>query len=90
MSLDSSTKQIIDKIINMGASINFRVPVDWKSLGLLDYPTKIKKPMDLSTMKKKLSTKSYNSKSEFKQDFDLSKSVMHIFLFLWNHYSNFW
>ena len=29
----------------------FHVPVDWRSLGLLDYPAKISHPMDLQTLK---------------------------------------
>jgi hypothetical protein len=39
--------------------VPFREPVDWKALGLLDYPSIITRPMDLSTVKKKMSSKSY-------------------------------
>ena len=34
-------------------SAPFRTPVDFKRLGLFDYPIIIKTPMDLSTIKKK-------------------------------------
>ena len=30
--------------------VDFRSPVNWKELGLLDYPTIIKQPMDLGTI----------------------------------------
>ena len=29
----------------------FSEPVDWKNLGLLDYPSLVKKPMDLGTIR---------------------------------------
>jgi len=35
-------------------TVEFRQPVDWKALGLLDYPTVVTQPMDLSTVKSKL------------------------------------
>jgi hypothetical protein len=34
-------------------------PVDWKTLGLLDYPTVITHPMDLTTVKYKLAGNCY-------------------------------
>jgi len=37
------------------------VPVDWKGMGLFDYPTLIKKPMDLGTVKKNLSGRKYKT-----------------------------
>mmetsp|Transcript_9187 Transcript_9187/g.15209 ORF Transcript_9187/g.15209 Transcript_9187/m.15209 type:complete len:221 (+) Transcript_9187:100-762(+) len=39
----------------------FREPVDWKALGLFDYPQVIKKPMDLGLIKKKLNEQKYKS-----------------------------
>lgn len=39
----------------------FREPVDWKGLGLTDYPDIIKKPMDLGTIKKKIENDDYNT-----------------------------
>jgi Bromodomain len=42
-------------------AVPFREPVDWKSLGLYDYPQIIKHPMDLGTVKKKLKAKSYTN-----------------------------
>lgn len=39
----------------------FREPVDWKALGLFDYPQVIKNPMDLGLIKKKLNENKYKS-----------------------------
>lgn len=39
----------------------FREPVDWKSLGLFDYPQVIKKPMDLGLVKKNLNDGKYKT-----------------------------
>jgi hypothetical protein len=37
----------------------FREPVDWKGLGLIDYPEIIKQPADLGTIKSKLESENY-------------------------------
>jgi hypothetical protein len=42
-------------------TVPFREPVDWKGLGLYDYPQIIKKPMDLGTVKKNLKAKKYTN-----------------------------
>ncbi len=49
----------------------FRKPVDVVGLGLADYDLIVTKPMDLGTMKGKLSDGAYESLEDFKQDFDL-------------------
>jgi len=46
----------------------FREPVDWKSLGLFDYPQVIKKPMDLSQVKKNIETNKYSTIHEAADD----------------------
>ncbi|KAL3904107.1 MAG: hypothetical protein SGARI_005075 [Bacillariaceae sp.] len=46
----------------------FRTPVDWKTLGLYDYPQLVKKPMDLGSVKKKISGGKYKSIPEAAQD----------------------
>jgi hypothetical protein len=43
------------------SAVPFREPVDWKGLGLYDYPQIIKKPMDLGTVKKHLKAKKYKN-----------------------------
>ncbi len=38
-----------------------REPVDWKAMNILDYPEKIKNPMDLGTVMKKLDNSEYST-----------------------------
>ena len=48
-------------------SVDFRIPVNWEGIsyltniayGLLDYPTIVKKPMDLGTIQSKLNNGQY-------------------------------
>jgi len=47
----SKAEALLQAIESEPQSFAFREPVDWLSLGLMDYPTIIKNPMDLSTMK---------------------------------------
>mmetsp|Transcript_21923 Transcript_21923/g.62200 ORF Transcript_21923/g.62200 Transcript_21923/m.62200 type:complete len:213 (+) Transcript_21923:143-781(+) len=46
----------------------FRSPVDWKALGLYDYPQIIKRPMDLGTVKKKVAARKYITIQEAAED----------------------
>jgi len=52
-------------------SVWFKQPVDWKKLGLNDYPEIIKNPMDLSTVKKSLTKDQYADSSEVIYDINL-------------------
>lgn len=49
----------------------FLKPLDYKALNLLDYPEIIKKPMDLSTLKKNLKSSVYKDFEEFIGDLQL-------------------
>ncbi|KAF8641126.1 hypothetical protein AX17_000768 [Amanita inopinata Kibby_2008] len=49
----------------------FYEPVDWVKLDLPTYPKVIKKPMDLSTMRKKLENHEYPNAQKFFDDFKL-------------------
>ena len=49
-------------------AVNFLKPVDFKSLGLTDYPQIIKKPMDLSTVLKKIKQDKYSTIEEVIDD----------------------
>jgi hypothetical protein len=46
-------------------------PVDWKGLGLPDYPAIVKNPMDLSTVKSKLLKGDYSSFDDLFADLQL-------------------
>ena len=45
--------------------------MDWKNLGLPDYPRIVKKPMDLQTVGKKMSNESYKNAAQFTEDMRL-------------------
>lgn len=49
----------------------FRAPVDWQALGLDDYPTLVKRPMDMRTMREKVRTGAYASMAEWHADLEL-------------------
>ena len=46
--------KLVCALLSRPESEPFREPLDWKALGLHDYPKIVKKPMDLGTVKKKL------------------------------------
>ena len=49
----------------------FNDPVDWKALGIKDYPLIIKRPMDLGTVMKRLESGQYSSVLDVAADVDL-------------------
>jgi hypothetical protein len=60
--------KVVCIIISRNESFAFREPVDWKGMGLLDYPEIIKKPMDLGTVKKKLEAGAYETIEDVAKD----------------------
>ncbi|KAL1510285.1 hypothetical protein AB1Y20_006605 [Prymnesium parvum] len=50
---------------------DFLEPVNWKSLGLMDYPNIIKRPMDIGTVSKRLDAGQYASVHSLYADIDL-------------------
>lgn len=53
--------QLLQGLIDSTDSFEFRAPVDYVALGLLDYPLVVKKPMDLGTVKKNLANNAYET-----------------------------
>lgn len=53
--------KLLNALLASGASEAFREPVDWRGLGLNDYPSVIKRPMDLGTVKRRLEQGAYSS-----------------------------
>lgn len=51
--------QLINSLLNSADAEAFREPVDWRGLGLQDYPNIIKRPMDLGTVKLRLERGAY-------------------------------
>ena len=59
---------LIKYLEDQNESLDFLLPLDYKGLGLDDYPLIIKKPMDLSTVKKNLKNSRYSSNEEVFED----------------------
>jgi hypothetical protein len=59
-----SLYRIVCSFLSRQESIPFREPVDYKALGLLDYPDIIKQPSDLGTIKSKLENNHYSTSEE--------------------------
>ncbi|XP_010694359.2 transcription factor GTE4 [Beta vulgaris subsp. vulgaris] len=63
---------LLDKVMKHKHGWVFNTPVDVKALGLHDYFTIIKHPMDLGTVKSRLNTNWYKSPKEFAEDVRLT------------------
>ena len=71
MSWVSEAKKILNQLKKFPDADPFLYPVDWKALGLDDYPKIIKKPMDVSTISSKLAGGEYSGFGDFEADFRL-------------------
>ncbi|KNA16375.1 hypothetical protein SOVF_089660 [Spinacia oleracea] len=67
-----SCSALLDKLMKHKHGWVFNTPVDVKALGLHDYFTVIKHPMDLGTVKSRLNTNWYKSPKEFAEDVRLT------------------
>lgn len=52
-------------------AVHFSKPVDWKKMGLHEYPRLIKQPMDLGTAQDRLTRQHYGRLEEFANDIRL-------------------
>lgn len=59
---------IVKSLEKLPEAVNFLKPVDYKALGLIDYPFVIKTPMDLSTIRKKIKSDKYRNIEEVLDD----------------------
>lgn len=66
--LRAMCKKILKKLMKSENCMYFLEPVDWKALNLPHYPTIIKHPMDLGTIKTKLERGEYGSVDDFAYD----------------------
>lgn len=64
-------KKIVNELKKSKSAELFLAPVDWKTLGLIDYPLVIKKPMDLGTISHNLESGKYHSSKSCIADVDL-------------------
>jgi|Transcript_3500 hypothetical protein len=66
-----SCKSILKELKRKPDTEAFLQPVDWKLLGIPDYPTIIKRPMDLGTVNQQLDAAHYTSLQQVAADVDL-------------------
>mmetsp|Transcript_35612 Transcript_35612/g.40445 ORF Transcript_35612/g.40445 Transcript_35612/m.40445 type:complete len:235 (+) Transcript_35612:143-847(+) len=67
----SEFQKLLKTLENDEDAYEFRQPVDFKGLGLTDYPKIIRHPIDLSSVKKKLKTGKYSYHDEIISDVQL-------------------
>lgn len=60
--------KLVQQIYSKTDAEPFRDAVDWKSLGLYDYPQIVKKPMDLGQIKRKIDKEEYASVHDAAED----------------------
>lgn len=72
MKFFKSCSSLLDKLMKHEYGWVFNTPVDVKGLGLHDYYTIIKHPMDLGTVKTRLNRNWYKSPKEFAEDVRLT------------------
>jgi hypothetical protein len=63
--------KLVYAFLGRNESAAFCEPVDWKTLGLVDYPTLVKKPMDLGTIRDKIILSGYTSADDIAGDIRL-------------------
>mmetsp|Transcript_3893 Transcript_3893/g.5087 ORF Transcript_3893/g.5087 Transcript_3893/m.5087 type:complete len:216 (-) Transcript_3893:41-688(-) len=60
--------KLVSQMFSKSEAEPFREPVDWKTLGLFDYPQIIKKPMDLGQIKRRIEKKEYSTLNDAAED----------------------
>ncbi|KAF7457981.1 Bromodomain protein [Cryptosporidium felis] len=72
--MESHTREyndILSQLRELEDSEAFLEPVNWRKLGLDDYPGIVKNPMDLKTISRKVKSNSYLNAEQFWADLDL-------------------
>merc|ERR1712032_1186133 len=64
-------KSLFEQLESDPQSYDFQIPVDYVALGLDDYPSIVKNPMDISTIKRNIKNNKYLSASEIFADIQL-------------------
>ena len=59
---------LVKALIKRSQGVHFSKPVEWRKMGLLEYPKLIKEPMDLSTVSDKVSKGLYQRLEHFVND----------------------
>jgi hypothetical protein len=67
----AGVKAVVLHLLKQKDAWLFGEPVDWKALGLTDYPLVVKRPMDLGTILKRIEKGRYSSQSDVAEDISL-------------------
>jgi Bromodomain len=67
----SEMLKVVCSMLSRNECMVFREPVDWKGLGLADYPEIVQRPMDLGTIKKKIENDDYATVEDIATDIRL-------------------
>ena len=59
---------LLKSLMKRSQGVHFSAPVEWKKMGLMDYPKLIKEPMDLSTVQTRISGAFYQRLEGFVND----------------------
>jgi len=60
--------QLVKSLMKRSQGVHFSRPVEWKKMGLMDYPKLIKEPMDLGTVAERVSKLYYTRLEQFAND----------------------
>jgi len=60
--------QLVKSLMKRSQGVHFSRPVEWKKMGLLDYPKLIKEPMDLGTVSERIAKPYYQRLEHFVND----------------------
>jgi len=70
-SLQRKCDQLVKNLMKRSQGVHFSRPVEWKKMGLLDYPKLIKDPMDLGTVAERVTKTYYTRLEQFANDIRL-------------------
>ena len=60
--------QLVKSLMKRSQGVHFSRPVEWKKMGLHDYPKLIKEPMDLGTISERIAKPFYQRLEHFVND----------------------
>ena len=69
--LQRKCDQLVKSLMKRSQGVHFSRPVEWKKMGLVDYPKLIKEPMDLGTVAERVTKYYYTCLEQFANDIRL-------------------
>merc|ERR1719240_2245154 len=66
--LQRKCDQLVKSLMKRSQGVHFSRPVEWKKMGLADYPKLIKEPMDLGTVTERVAKSYYSRLEHFAND----------------------